>query len=127
MGSYTDSEDEGIKYFSGIADYTKTFEASPEGKVMLDLGRVADLAEVYVNGEYCGAAWKEPYQVDITKAVRAGQNVLLVRMANVWVNRLIGDEQPGATRVGWTDARGFDGTEALQPAGLLGPVKVVNY
>ena len=127
LGSYTDSEDEGIKYFSGIADYTKTFEAEAAEKTILDLGRVADLAEVYVNGEYCGAAWKEPYQVDITKAVRAGQNVLLVRVANVWVNRLIGDEQPGATRVGWTDARGFDGSEPLQPAGLLGPVKVVNY
>ena len=127
LGSYTDSADEGIKYFSGIAEYTKSFEAEAEGKTVLDLGRVADLAEVYVNGKYCGAAWKEPYRVDITQALETGQNVLLVRVANVWVNRLIGDEQPGATRIGWTDARGFDGSEPLQPAGLLGPVKVVKY
>ena len=127
LGSYTDSADEGIKYFSGIAEYIKSFEAEAEGKTVLDLGRVADLAEVYVNGKYCGAAWKEPYRVDITQALETGQNVLLVRVANVWVNRLIGDEQPGATRIGWTDARGFDGSEPLLPAGLLGPVKVVKY
>jgi len=127
LGSYTESADPGIKYFSGIASYTKVFEANPEGKTVLDLGSVADLAEVYVNGIYCGAAWKEPYRVDISKAVTAGQNIVQVKVANVWVNRLIGDEQPGATRVGWTDSRGFNGTEPLIPAGLLGPVKVMNY
>ena len=127
LGSYTDSTDEGIKYFSGIASYTKSFEVQQGEKTVLDLGRVADLAKVYVNGEYCGAAWKEPYLVDISKAVKPGSNRLEVKVANVWVNRLIGDEQPGATRIGWTDAQGFNGQEPLLPAGLLGPVKVISY
>ena len=127
LGSYTDFSDIGIKYFSGIASYTKSFEAQTGEKTVLDLGRVADLAEVYVNGEYCGAAWKEPYLVDISKAVKLGSNSLEVKVANVWVNRLIGDEQPGATRIGWTDAQGFNGQEPLLPAGLLGPVKVISY
>lgn len=65
--------------------------------------------------------------MDISKAVKPGSNSLEVKVANVWVNRLIGDEQPGATRIGWTDARGFNGQEPLLPAGLLGPVKVINY
>ena len=127
LSSYTDSEDAGIKYFSGIANYAKTFDASPDGKTVIDLGRVADLAEVYVNGEYCGAAWKEPYTVDITQAVKHGKNLLEVKVANVWVNRLIGDEQPGAVRIGWTDSRGFNGSEALVPAGLLGPVRIEYF
>ena len=127
LGSYTDSTDEGIKYFSGIASFTKYFEVQQGEKTVLDLGRVADLAKVYVNGEYCGAAWKEPYLVDISKAVKLGSNSLEVKVANVWVNRLIGDEQPGATRIGWTDAQGFNGQEPLLPAGLLGPVKVISY
>ena len=127
LGSYTDSSDIGIKYFSGIASYTKSFEAQPGEKTVLDLGRVADLAEVYVNGEYCGAAWKEPYLVDISKAVKSGSNSLEVKVANVWVNRLIGDEQPNATRIGWTDTQGFNGLEPLLPAGLLGPVKIIKY
>ena len=127
LGSYTDSTDEGIKYFSGIASFTKSIEVQQGEKTVLDLGRVADLAKVYVNGEYCGAAWKEPYLVDISKAVKLGSNSLEVKVANVWVNRLIGDEQPGATRIGWTDAQGFNGQEPLLPAGLLGPVKVISY
>jgi hypothetical protein len=127
LGSYTESPDLGIKYFSGIASYTKAFEVQPEEKMILDLGKVADLAEVYVNGEFCGTAWKEPYTVDITKALKAGVNTLEVKVANVWVNRLIGDEQPGAIRIGWTDSRGFNGNEQLLPAGLLGPVKIVSY
>ncbi|MBO7601969.1 MAG: discoidin domain-containing protein [Bacteroidaceae bacterium] len=127
LGSYTEADDPGIKYFSGIANYTKTFEVAQEGKTVLDLGRVADLAEVYVNGQYCGAVWKEPYRLDISQAVKPGENSLEVKVANVWVNRLIGDEQPGATRIGWTDAQGFNGNEPLLPAGLLGPVKLVNY
>lgn len=127
LGSYTESPDPGIKYFSGITIYTKVFEVQPEGKLILDLGKVADLAEVYVNGEYCGAAWKEPYKVDITKAVNAGVNTLEIRVANVWVNRLIGDEQPGGTRIAWTDAKSYNGTEPLIPAGLLGPVTIISY
>ncbi len=127
LSSYTESSDTGIRYFSGIANYSKAFDIEPHEKIILDLGRVADIAEVYVNGNYCGAAWKEPYKVDISNAVKAGVNTLEVKVANVWVNRLIGDEQPGATRIGWTDAHGFNGTEPLVPAGLLGPVKIISY
>ena len=97
-----------------------------EGSVLLDLGCVRDLAEVYVNGQYCGTAWKEPYRVDVSEALKAGENSLEIRVANVWPNRLIGDEQPGAVRVSWTDSRAYRASDALRPAGLLGPVKLVN-
>ena len=119
--SYSENADAGIKYFSGIASYTNTFKCGlVQGKVTLDLGKVADLAEVYVNGQYCGAAWKEPYRVDVTAAVKEGTNQLEVKVANVWVNRLIGDEQPGATRIAYTDSRsGYRAESKLNPAGLL--------
>ena len=128
LESYTENEDTGIKYFSGIATYTNAFTCGPvQGKVMLDLGTVADLAEVYVNGQYCGSAWKEPYKVDITSAVKDGANQLEVKIANVWVNRLIGDEQPGATRIAYTDSRsGYRAESKLNPAGLLGPVSLLE-
>ena len=57
----------------------------------LDLGAVHDLAEVTVNGKATGGAWHAPYRVDIAGAVKAGQNQLSIRVANTWVNRLIGD------------------------------------
>ena len=129
LASYTENADPGIKYFSGVATYTNTLQCpAVGGKVVLDLGTVADLAEVYVNGQYCGAAWKEPYRVDITGAVKEGANQLEIRVANVWVNRLIGDEQPGATRITYTDSRtGYRAESRLNPAGLLGPVKLLSH
>ena len=127
LASYTESDDPGIKYFSGVATYTKTLQVDAlEGKVSVDLGEVANLAEVYVNGQFCGTAWKQPYRVDVTEALKAGENTLEVRVANVWCNRLIGDEQPGAVRVAWTDSRSYRAEDPLRPAGLLGPVHLLE-
>ena len=128
LASYTEHADEGIKYFSGVAVYTNTLTCPAlSGRAVLNLGKVADLAEVYVNGQYCGAAWKEPYRVDVTKALKEGANQFEIRVANVWVNRLIGDEQPGATRVAYTDSRtGYRAESHLNPAGLLGPVQLME-
>ncbi len=126
LSSYTDSEVFGIKYFSGVATYTKTVHVDTvQGKMSIDLGQVCDLAEVYVNGTYCGTAWKQPYRVDVTDALKPGDNTLEIKVANTWPNRLIGDEQPGAVRVAWTDSRAYRAEDPLRPAGLLGPVKMV--
>ncbi|MBN1951455.1 MAG: hypothetical protein JW801_09635 [Bacteroidales bacterium] len=88
----------GVKYFSGTATYNKEFEVTDEmmsgGKrLFLDLGRVEVIAEVSVNGKNLGALWSRPYQVEITGVVKKGNNVLSVKVVNLWPNRLIGDEQ----------------------------------
>lgn len=88
----------GVKYFSGIATYLKKFyiEKSLLKKnkhLFLDLGRVEVSAEVFLNGKALGILWTRPYQVEITSIVKEGENNLLVRVANLWPNRLIGDEQ----------------------------------
>ena len=127
LASYSESADPGVKYFSGIATYSIGFRVEAfSGRACLNLGQVRDLAEVYVNGQYCGTAWKEPYIVDVTDALVPGDNHLEVKVANVWCNRLIGDEQPGAERIAWTDARSFGPEDPLRPAGLLGPVRLVE-
>ena len=77
--------------------------------MVLDLGRVEVVAEVFVNGRRAGAVWKEPYRVDITDAVRAGANQLEVRVTTLWPNRLIGDEQlPPEDQFGIRDEQGND-------------------
>jgi hypothetical protein len=88
----------GVRYFSGTATYTKRFSvaanATAGGKrLYLDLGWVEVLAEVRLNGRDLGTLWKLPYRVDITDAVRSGDNDLEIRVTNLWPNRLIGDEQ----------------------------------
>lgn len=128
LESYTESDDFGIRYFSGAADYTNSFTLpAVSGKTVLDLGEVCNLAEVYVNGEYCGTAWKEPFRVDISKAVREGENDIQVKVVNLWVNRLIGDEQPDCPeKITFTDARHYNADTPLLPSGLLGPVKLMS-
>lgn len=136
----------GIRYFSGVATYTKDFELPSQavngGKIWLDLGQVGDLAEVWVNGKLAGAAWKPPYRVEIQNAVRQGSNHIEIKAVNLWVNRLIGDVQPGVTtKITFTAADGVIAPSAprprsasmpykpdapLRPSGLIGPVTVIR-
>jgi hypothetical protein len=95
--SWTESDHDGVKYFSGTATYTTTFEWSkPHSEkeiVLLDLGEVKNIAEVKLNGVDLGVLWKTPFIKDITRAVKNGVNNLEIRVTNVWTNRLIGDEK----------------------------------
>jgi hypothetical protein len=54
--------------------------------------------------------------------VHGGNNTVQVRVANSWVNRLIGDAQPGATKITWTAMPTYAASAPLQPSGLVGPV-----
>ncbi len=128
LKSYTESDDPGIKYFSGSAAYMNkfTFAKAAEGNtVSIDLGDVREIASVKVNGKDCGTVWKRPYRVDITDAVAEGENTLEVTIINPWINRLIGDNQKDCKDpITYTSYRFFrEGSKPL-PAGLLGPVVI---
>jgi hypothetical protein len=60
-------------------------------RVCLDLGKVEVMARVTVNGKDAGILWKSPYAVDVTELVQPGNNELTVQVANLWINRMIGD------------------------------------
>ena len=158
--SWTEIPDGEVRYFSGIATYAKTVElprgfADGKGRVVLDLGRVKNVAEVTVNGKTYPPLWRPPFRVDVTDAVRAGEPVrLAVRVANLWPNRLIGDEQkpadcewgymwdklaikeipdwvksgkPSPTgRLAFTTWHHWTKDDKLLPSGLLGPVRLVQ-
>jgi alpha-L-rhamnosidase/F5/8 type C domain len=132
LTSWSDSSDEGVKYFSGTALYTTTLQARPAwfvpgARIWLDLGKVMNLAEVVLNGKNLGVAWKAPFRVDMTSTLMAGANQLQVKVTNLWVNRLIGDLQPGAKQKYTFTTQPFYRPDApLLPSGLLGPVRVVQ-
>ncbi len=135
--SWTEDPQDGIKYFSGIATYSKEFDLSPEilGRdrvVFLDLGRLWAVADVTLNGAHLGVCWCPPFRLEITRALRPGRNRLEVEVANTWSNRLAGDARlPGEKRYCRTNitfARDFriSWKEApLLESGLLGPVKLI--
>jgi len=142
--SWTETRNDGIRYFSGTACYFKTLSVEEEfiahSRIELSLGEVYDVAEVYLNGESAGIIWKPPYKLDVTHLIQAGENDLKIEVVNQWVNRLTGDmlsepgdrfcrtNQPYITRddMGYDNwAEGGDETYRLQMSGLLGPVKLM--
>jgi len=118
-----------IRYFSGTASYQRnltvigTWLAGGQ-RLRLDLGEVDDVAEVLANGRSAGIAWNSPYRVDLTDFVKPGENNLEVRVANLWVNRLIGDVQPGAQKIAFTIAPTYRADAPLRPSGLVGPIRL---
>jgi hypothetical protein len=129
--SWSDSTDPGIKYFSGEGTYTNTIQVSADwfakgSRLWIDLGDVKNLAEVTVNGKSLGVVWHAPYRVDATTALKPGANEISVKVVNAWVNRLIGDEQPGATKYTFADVKPYKANSPLLPSGMLGPVAVVR-
>ena len=127
--SFTESKDEGIKYFSGTATYKNTMlVAAPElkqGRFVIDLGKVGCLAQVFVNGKDMGTLWKSPYRADITEVLKAGTNDIEIRVTNLWVNRIIGDLQPDCkTKYTYPAFPFYKADSPLLPSGLMGPVDI---
>jgi len=153
--SWPEHAEEGVKYFSGTAVYRKTFDVpadrlAKDTRLFLDLGRVAVMAEVKLNGRDLGVVWKPPYRVPISGVARPGPNELEVRVTNLWPNRLIGDEQkppylkwnadggpaewpdwlatggpvPKTGRWTFTTWHQYEKDSPLLESGLLGPVTV---
>ena len=130
LTSWSDNADPGVKYFAGVGTYSHdlTIKAADlkAGRIHLDLGEVRDLAEVWVNGARVGELWHAPYRIDITEALKPGKNRLEVKVINPWVNRLIGDAQPGATKITFTVIPTYMASAPLRTSGLLGPVSLVS-
>ncbi len=128
LKSWSGSTNPGVKYFSGTATYTATFDLpratfANAAWLTLDLGKVRELAGVTVNGKPLGTVWTPPFRIDITKAARPGRNLLQIKVANLWVNRLIGDAQPGAkAKYTFTVIPTYRADAPLRESGLLGPV-----
>lgn len=152
--SWTAHPDAGVKYFSGAATYHKKILLPPAmlsgGKrLFLDLGRVEVMAQVKLNGKDLGLLWKPPFRLGITGAAAAGENLLEIRVINLWPNRLVGDEQlpedsdrngdgtlkswppwllenkpSPAGRITFASWRIWKKNDPLLDSGLLGPVTI---
>jgi hypothetical protein len=151
--SWSAHSDPSVRHFSGAATYHTTFAWPPRTATgvtslcFLDLGQVAVMAELKINGKDLGILWKPPFRVDVTDTLRPGENSLEVKVVNLWINRMIGDEQlpedsernPNGTLKAWpkwvlegkpsptgrytfTSWRLWKKDAPLVDSGLLGPV-----
>ncbi len=146
--------DAGVRYFSGTAEYQKEFDVpaelmAPDRRIYLELGTVAVNARVTLNGHDMGILWRQPFTIDVTDVLHAGHNQLNIRVTNLWINRMIGDQQlpadsdraPAGYLVEWpkwllegkpspsgrftfTTWQLWQKTDPLVESGLMGPVKL---
>ncbi len=97
LKDWTELPEKDHKYFSGTATYSTTFKLDRKqlagGRIILDLGEVDDMAAVRVNSVEFPPMWKAPYLIDITSALKKGSNTMEIDVTNLWVNRMVGDEQ----------------------------------
>ncbi len=150
---WTKRPEEGIRYYSGIATYRKTFDlpdnisTDGNGALYLDLGEVRVMARVRLNGKDLGVVWTAPRRVNITGLVKKKGNELEIEVANLWGNRLIGDAhlpydgiengkwpawlsegKPRTSgRFTFTTNNYYKKDMPLQSSGLLGPVKLIIF
>ena len=132
LTDWTQRPEPGIKYYSGTAEYDKTFDV-PDGWLRpgrvttLDLGDLESLANVTLNGHDLGCLWSPPYRTDVTGLLRPGPNTLQVKVTDTWVNRLIGDDGlPANQRLTSTTQPFYSATDPLIPSGLFGPVTLTG-
>lgn len=149
LTDWTKSPEDGIKYYSGTATYSKTFDMpviSAKGKYFIDLGEVKNLARIKLNGKDLGILWTAPWRKDIPASLLKSKNTLEVEVVNLWLNRLIGDAgipddgirngrwpewllkgqpRPGK-RYTFATHRFYNKNSPLSPSGLTGPVRIVE-
>lgn len=127
---WTESEDTGIKYYSGTANYTNLIEIQEDYftknlQLILDLGAVGDIATVMINGKQLGNFWHHPIEIDVSRGLKPGINKIRIGVTNTWRNRLIGDAaEPEQARTWLSTDLELNGDEELMPAGLIGPVRI---
>jgi hypothetical protein len=160
LEDWSSRPEEGIKFYSGTATYRTTFDLPPAAavkeksrpRVWLDLGDVKNIASVLVNGHDLGVLWCAPWRADVSGTVKQKGNRLEVTVANLWPNRLIGDEhlppdcefgkdgnlvrwpewlvrketRPATGRFAFATWKHFSKDSPLLPSGLLGPVRLLH-
>ncbi|MFW0715076.1 glycosyl hydrolase [Pedobacter sp. N23S346] len=127
LTDWTKNADSLVKYYSGTAVYTKkiSFNGNTNEKIWIDLGEFSSIAEVKINGINCGTLWTAPHRLEISKAIKRGENEIIIEVTNTWANRLIGDSKlPENKRLTKTTAPFRLADKPLNPAGLLGPVVI---
>ena len=122
------NENEKIKFYSGTATYTSTFyysKGEENTDVFIDLGKVAVMASVKINGKDIGTTWIAPFKLHSNKALKDGKNTIEIEVVNVWRNRLTGDRAlDDDKRTTWVIVDSVKKEEELVPSGLLGPVTI---
>jgi hypothetical protein len=105
---------QGLATYSGVGVYRQDVQlgsAHLQGRIVLDLGYVRNVAEVFVNGKAAGVKLARPFRFDVTRLLRTGSNQVEIKVANTLANHM----STYPTR--WV-------LEGQTASGLFGPVEL---
>ena len=111
-----------LKNFGGTIIYRKKFNA--DGQTLLNLGKVAETAEITINGKNLGVKWWGEKIVDISDSVKLGENNLEIKVTTLlwnYCNAKSREENPMAKI--WAENNRIKDNKPLS-TGLIGPVVI---
>ncbi len=139
------------KYFSGVGRYETSVDVtSGRERTILDFGDGTPLPEVelrngmrtfydapiresavvYINGQKAGSLWAPPYQLDITKYIKAGRNDIRIDVGNTAVNYMAGHRLPDYRLLNLRFGERFQPQEMdkirSEPSGIIGRVRLLQ-
>ena len=151
LTDWSKNDNKGIKYYSGVCRYYKNIKINDsinleKVKTFFDVGKLKDIASVKINDKKVGVVWTDPMRIEITGYLKNGSNKIEIEVANLWVNRMIGDEQlpydgikdgkwpewllenksRTSGRYTFSSRRPFNKDSSLKVSGLLGPVRITG-
>ncbi len=124
-------------FYSGSAIYKIKFSPLPEfqkkSRLILDLGKVCEMATVWINDRRIGKVWHFPYQLEVPASILKAENILTIEVSNLDANRIIKLDRDHIPWKNFYDINFVDITyqpfdasswEPI-PSGLLGPVRLI--
>lgn len=104
LKDFSQSEEEQIRKFSGMAVYRASFEVEDLNYLSLDLGwDNAFITDVSLNGQDLGVSWYGLKLFDLKSSLKKGKNDLVIKYTTTLNNKM---------------------NEELLPSGLIGPVRL---
>jgi hypothetical protein len=132
LASWSEEDEEGVKYYSGKATYTRDFtvneNALKESEAFVVFDDIQEMARVSINGNDCGIVWLPPYKANITQWLKPGKNTVTVQVINTWNNRIVGDlTNPDKKQFTSTNVKTskFKPNSPLLKSGLMGKAEMV--
>ena len=110
-----DLKDTDYVNFSGTVVYKKKIYVSSPIGMMLNLGLVHGVSEVFVNGQSCGVKWYGRRIYPIATQLKMGDNIIEVHVVTVMGNYL-------KTLTDNKIAQRWTRKQDIQSMGLVGPV-----
>jgi hypothetical protein len=125
-----DWRDLGLDWYSGRGVYRTSFrlpDSYAGHRLVLDLGDLRYTGEVWLNGRLVDSLAWPPYEADISRFARAGENDLVVVVANLLANQmrwnLFDSVIPSQFSRWWHDGSILREADHLR-SGLFGPVRI---